>query len=181
MTSTVRLATAGDAEGIAALHIASWRAVYRQELPAAFLGGLDSAARTTEWRRRLVDPALTVLVDTAEGSIRGFCAVGPAADPSEAVAGAWQIHQLHIAPDLRGGGIGSRLFDAALDLARAAGAPLVTLWVVDTNAQARRFYERRGMRADGARQRRDLAPGAVLHEVRYRLPLPRVRPSRALP
>jgi len=47
----------------------------------------------------------------------------------------------------------------------------LSLWVVETNVRARRFYEAQGMRADGGAQRHVLAPGVSLAEVRYRLEL----------
>lgn len=78
---------------------------------------------------------------------------------------------MHVAPDLRGTGIGSKLFGAARDRGREKGAAWLALWVLATNAPARRFYEAKGMLADGAEKQRELAPGVVLHEVRYKVPL----------
>lgn len=67
--------------------------------------------------------------------------------------------------------LGGRLFTATLDLARRSGRATLSLWVVASNTPARRFYERYGMRPDGATQVHVLGPGAELHEDRYRLPL----------
>lgn len=53
-------------------------------------------------------------------------------------------------------------------MARSAGAAELTLWVVEANANARRFYEGQGMQPDGARQEHSIGPGAELQEVRYR-------------
>jgi hypothetical protein len=43
----------------------------------------------------------------------------------------------------------------------------VTLWVLDTNERARRFYEARGWRADGT-SKSDASRGSPVVEVRYR-------------
>lgn len=51
----IRDATLDDAPAVAALHIASWRAAYRAELPAAFLATQDLAERTAVWRERLAN------------------------------------------------------------------------------------------------------------------------------
>lgn len=168
-----RRATPADAGAIAAVHTAGWRSVYRGLLPDGFLDGLDLAAHTAHWRTRLTDPRLPVLVaEGDDGPLDAFCALGPTTDPDHAGAeGVWQIHQLYVSPARRGGGIGGRLFDAALDVARAEGARVLSLWVVEQNAAARRFYERHGMQPDGGRRRNTLAPGAVLEELRYVLPL----------
>ena len=48
-----------------------------------------------------------------------------------------------------------------------AGQPDVTLWVLEANEQARRFYVAAGFRPDGARQLLDL--GGPVTEVRYQL------------
>jgi ribosomal protein S18 acetylase RimI-like enzyme len=83
-------------------------------------------------------------------------------------AETFEIYNLHVAPERHGQGVGRALFAEALELARGAGARTLSLWVVESNANARRFYERQGMRADGARQVHPLGPGAELREMRYR-------------
>jgi hypothetical protein len=55
-----------------------------------------------------------------------------------------------------------------------AAYKLVTLWVLDTNTRARRFYEIAGFRSDGA-VKVDDRDGFRLREVRYRLPLAMTR------
>jgi ribosomal protein S18 acetylase RimI-like enzyme len=161
-------ANAGDAPAIAALHIASWRDAYRAELPADYLAALDGVERTESWRKRITAGTI-VLLEKNGDSLAGFCACGPSRDDDADPSYIWEIENLHVAPTLRGGGIGRRLFDQASLLARDRGARELSLWVVETNVRARRFYEARGMHADGATQRHTLAPGVSLAEVRYRL------------
>ena len=50
----------------------------------------------------------------------------------------------------RAGGRTDILHTEALDVARASGAAVATLWVLTTNQRARHFYERHGWVADGA-------------------------------
>lgn len=54
-----------------------------------------------------------------------------------------------VAPQSRGLGVGSRLLDAIVDQARAAGLHKVRLDVIDTNPRARALYERHGFVATG--------------------------------
>jgi len=66
---------------------------------------------------------------------------------------------------------GRELMTATLDFLANLGYTQVTLWVLDTNARARRFYEAAGFRADGALKVDD-GRGFPLSEVRYRRSLP---------
>jgi ribosomal protein S18 acetylase RimI-like enzyme len=161
-------ANADDAPAIAALHIASWRDAYRAELPADYLAAIDLDERVESWRKRVAAGTI-VLLEKNGDSLAGFCACGPSRDDDADPSHTWEIENLHVAPTLRGGGIGSRLFDQASLLARDHGADELSLWVVETNSRARRFYEAHGMHADGATQRHVLAPGVSIAEVRYRL------------
>ena len=57
--------------------------------------------------------------------------------------------------------------DAALNGLRQAGDTQATLWVLDTNARARQFYEAGGWAPDGETKQDD-ARGFSITEVRYR-------------
>ena len=57
--------------------------------------------------------------------------------------------------------------DAALGRLAEAGFHQATLWVLDTNVRARRFYEAAGWSADGT-VKRDERLGFPIREVRYR-------------
>ena len=56
------------------------------------------------------------------------------------------IHDLAVLPDCRGQGIGSALLQAVAQRARNLGCCKVTLEVIESNAGARRLYERQGFR-----------------------------------
>jgi ribosomal protein S18 acetylase RimI-like enzyme len=56
------------------------------------------------------------------------------------------IHDLLVDERDRGGGIGTRLLDAALEWLRERGLPQVVLWSAAQNAAAQRLFERRGFR-----------------------------------
>jgi len=66
--------------------------------------------------------------------------------------GTWYVHALAAYPEHRGRGIGSALLAEAEKLAASAGVPGLSLIVTDTNAGARRLYERSGFR-EAARRR----------------------------
>jgi GNAT superfamily N-acetyltransferase len=162
----LRPATPADAERIAALHLASWRVAYRRLLPDEYLDSITLDEHTTGWRIKLDTPETTVLLAEEDGALAGFCAVGPSTD-DDLDRSAWLIANLHVAPERRGQGIGGPLFDAAVDVARRAGAATMTLWVIDGNWPARRFYEKKGMTPDGARRVHTHPPGVDVTLLRY--------------
>jgi ribosomal protein S18 acetylase RimI-like enzyme len=56
------------------------------------------------------------------------------------------VHDVVVAPDARGGGIGSTLLDAAEAQLAQHGVCAYRMHVIEANADALRLYERRGMR-----------------------------------
>jgi GNAT superfamily N-acetyltransferase len=65
-----------------------------------------------------------------------------------AVRRGW-LDGLYVVPELWGTRVASELHDAGLDHLRSLGERGCRLWVLEENARARRFYERRGWELDG--------------------------------
>jgi GNAT superfamily N-acetyltransferase len=65
-----------------------------------------------------------------------------------AIEGDW-LNGFYVLPERWGGDVASALHEAVLDAIRATGAASAHLWVLEANARARRFYERRGWRENG--------------------------------
>ncbi|HTJ22252.1 MAG TPA: GNAT family N-acetyltransferase [Gemmatimonadaceae bacterium] len=164
--SFVRAARRADIEEIARLHITSWRASYRSFVPGDLLDAQDLDERRELFTRRF-DDGMRFFVDDCAGALRGFVSLGPALDDDLDPRRVWTVHNLHISPELRGRALGASLLDAATNAAAEAGAETITLWVIEGNDGARRFYERHGMRCDG-RVKIDRLLGVVdVTEVRY--------------
>ena len=142
----IRPATPADADRVAALHAASWRAAYRGILAAAFLDGPVEADRRSLWRERLADAAadqILLVAETDGGALAGFVCCLTDRDPR------WgsSIHNLHADPAGRGRGTGRRLMRALSDeLGRPAPTRPVHLFCLAANRPAQRFYERIGGR-----------------------------------
>ena len=58
-----------------------------------------------------------------------------------------QIEGVRVASDLRGAGLGQRLFEHAIELARTEGCGLLQLTADASRADAQRFYESLGFKA----------------------------------
>lgn len=144
-----RLATSSDAPAVAALHATSWRDAYASILDPNFLAGPIEADRLELWNTRLLDAGQEQIVYVAEDDDRevlGFICAFRNADPT------WGslVDNLHVAPRMRGRGIGEKLIRlAAMRLANDGAQAGLHLWVFDTNLAGLRFYERLGGRVVG--------------------------------
>jgi len=166
----IRSARPGDEPGIARVHVASWQDAYRGHMPAGFLAGLDVAQRAEAWRQRL--PAARqargdVLVAVTGVDIAGFVHYGPSRDEDADPGRTGEIGAIYLRPESIGHGVGRLLMEAAVAGMAELGYADATLWVLDANARARRFYERAGWATDGAVLTDD-SRGFTIHEVRYR-------------
>ena len=95
-----------------------------------------------------------------------FCQMIPSPDSGDDPKTVGHIPSIHVLPHLRGRGFGRALLDHAFAEFRRRGFGEVTLWVLEGNASARRFYEGLGFKQDGGRQ---TYPGTEVPEVRYRI------------
>jgi len=165
----IRPAVPGDAAAVAAVHVASWQGAYRGVFPDDVLDGPELAVnRLRGWERLLGEPgprAVDLVAEDDGGQIVGLLHAGPTRDDDG--PGTAEVVAIYTSPDAWGTGAGRELMTAALDLLGRAGYADVTLWVLDSNDRARRFYERAGFAADGGSKEEALR-GTPVREVRYR-------------
>jgi ribosomal protein S18 acetylase RimI-like enzyme len=150
----IRSATTDDARRIAEVHVGSWRHAYRGMLPDAFLERRSADDREETWRGELADEATDALVAEDEGRIVGFTSFGKSrdGDASERTA---EVLTIYVEPSTMGRGVGRELLAATTASLRDRGFERATLWVLEANERARRFYERAGWRWDGSVDRHD--------------------------
>ncbi|MGW2013440.1 N-acetyltransferase family protein [Streptomyces sp. NPDC001927] len=191
----IRSALPEDAAAIAAVHVRSWQAAYRDLLPRPYLDGLDIDARAAVWAARLAEPqapgVLVATEDGAAGQVVGFCCfrAWPGEEPDAGVgegtaegpdagtdsgrddrldpATTGEIAALYVVPEAWGSGVGRGLLAASEEALVADGFRDAALWVLADNARGRRFYEAAGWRPDGTVVR-DTTAGRALDELRYR-------------
>jgi GNAT superfamily N-acetyltransferase len=174
---SVRPAEPEHAEVIAAIHVRSWRATYAETVSTAALEQLDVRQRQSLWRQRLTNPPTghLTLVGEGGGRVVGFLLLGPTPDADHDPATTGQVLAVHVDPEVTGGGIGAALMKRAVEILAGSGYLLATLWVVDQNLRARRFYERLGWVHDGTSRIESLAveqeSGDDVRVVRYQLQL----------
>ena len=168
--SRVRIGDVADAAAIAAVHVRSWRAVYRGIMPDEILDRLDVGERTAMWSRILSSPEADVIVveDERQG-IAGFCALIRARD-ADLDGSTGEVAAIYVDPERWRSGRGAALITEAHARAKRRGFVVLTLWVLEENQRARRFYEAVGFRPDGAERVED-EDGFAACEIRYRAEL----------
>ena len=170
--ASVRRARPTDAPAVGIVQLQAMRTDYAPVLPPAAmaaLGSLDEADLARMWRDSLQappSPRHRLLVACAGDQVVGLAAFGPSddrdADPETA-----DLETLAVHPRARGQGHGSRLLNAAVDEARAAGFTWLTTWVPLDLPQMRAFVQAAGFGPDRARRQRAVDPdGNTLMEVR---------------
>lgn len=141
---TIRRARVADSDRVADVWLRSRKASTPAIPPA-----IHNDTEVREWFRRVVLPTREVWVACSGREIVAVLVLD----------GDW-VDQLYVAPEFTGQGIGSQLVETA-KAARPAG---LQLWTFQSNAGARRFYERHGFTARDETSR-DNEEGAP--DVRY--------------
>ena len=156
----VREVTLDDWEILRDVRLAALR-----EAPSAFGSTYAREAAFTEqqWRGRISDRSVTYfayLPDNPEPA--GLAGVYVQDDVADVVS-------MWVRPSARGRGAGEALIEATADWAKARDHACLLLWVTESNAPARKLYDRCGFAPTGERQ--PLPSDPTLPEVRMRRPL----------
>jgi len=125
-------------------------ACFEEDGPLAGRCGRVVAAGAYSAPREWLTPELGAgtLVALEGGVIVGFCSFGPSRD-DDADERTAEVRTIYLREEVAGRGIGRDLFASANDRLHDLGYRRATLWVMASNEQSRRFYERSGWSWDG--------------------------------
>jgi GNAT superfamily N-acetyltransferase len=153
---TVRPAGVEDAESFVRAYEESWDAALAGLAGRALRELSPYEERLEAFRKTFgagLPPGAGAWVADADGEIVGVAVrTGP------------ELRSLYVVPGAWGTGAAQVLIAAAVAAIRADGHDEATLWVVDENPRARRFYEREGWEPTGETRASELGPA----ELRYR-------------
>jgi ribosomal protein S18 acetylase RimI-like enzyme len=160
----VRIANALDPLAINAVRTRSWKAAYREILPATYLAQLGSL--------HVFGPATWVIED--RGEMAGYLATDDVHPESRGASkSVVEIVELYLDPAHWRRGLGTALLSAVTARLGARGVGELFLWVLEANAPARAFYEARGFTAGGERKQVRAGGGAMRAAICYRRSLVR--------
>jgi len=140
----LRRATPQDAGTVAALGAATFVETFGHLYPpadlAAFLAQAHGSART---EADLADPAKAIWLAEMAGEAIGYALVGPCDLPHSEVAPCdGELKRLYLLQRAQNGGVGRRLFEAAIAWLQKEGPRTVWIGVWSENHGAQRFYQR---------------------------------------
>ncbi|MET9391047.1 GNAT family N-acetyltransferase [Streptomyces sp. NPDC006624] len=168
----IREMTPADCDRVAEIRVRGWQHAYRGLIPQSYLDGLSVAADAERRRASLTRAdggVVNLVAEDAGGEVVGWACHGPYRD-GEVLSADGELYALYVHPDHVGRGAGRALLAESATRCAAAGHGRLLLWVLKENVRARRFYERAGLRPDGAQEPFEVE-GVAVPEVRYARPL----------
>ena len=162
----LRLATPPDAPALAEIHVSAWHEAYRGIVPEPTLEQFTVEGRTRRFREFLADPSAETYVAEHDSRIVGFLTLGGCRDADLQRGSTGEIWGIYILPEYWRRGIGRFLCEQGQSMLASRDFAIATLWVLEANLPARRFYEAMGFKSDGATK--ELTLGIPLTAIRYR-------------
>ena len=141
MAIRIRTANTNDAQGIAKVHIDTWRTTYDGILPDEFLSSLSYNRSQRKWETTHLNQNSQDTVSVAEdesGNIVGFAIYGPHRDNDPIYKG--ELYGIYVLQKIQRRSIGRQLMRAAVQDLKSRGFSSMLVWVLADNP-SRRFYE----------------------------------------
>jgi ribosomal protein S18 acetylase RimI-like enzyme len=166
MGTIFRRARRADAPELARIHVAAWQEAYRGIVPEATLEQFTVEGRTERFDRFLAEDTSETYLAEHDSRVVGFLTLGACRDPDVEGSSTGEIWGIYILPEYWRRGFGKYLCKQGQNLLASQGFVAATLWVLEANNRARRFYEVMGFKTDGSKK--ELTPGIPLNAIRYR-------------
>lgn len=167
---SIRPATTLDAAKIASINVSAWHDTYVGLIPSKLLSSVTVKARTERWQNILgsftQSNGHAAFLAEVNGTPQGYVSVGRQRDNAMDNLGyTAEVISLNVIKQAWRLGVGRALMHRAAVHSAAFRHTAISLWVLDTNARARKFYQALG--GCLVSEREDVHPDATLREVAY--------------
>ncbi|MCA1057178.1 GNAT family N-acetyltransferase [Rossellomorea aquimaris] len=132
----IRKAVPDDAEGIANVHIGSWKTTYKNIVSDEYLDSLNVGDRKVRWDGILSGPHETYVCEMNNGEISGFVSIGRERDEHQ----DGELYAIYLLKDYQRKGLGSSLFTFAMDTLKSQGYSNMLVWVLRDNPSKHFYY-----------------------------------------
>ena len=162
MKFDIRLATLDDAKYCANIHSESWNFAYSDIVSKEIIDKYNLRWPMI-WNKMLSNNINSHYVITLDDVIIGFLTISVARD-NDLKESFYELVGLYLNPEYVAKGYGKQAMDWIKKEIKSRGHDKISLWVLEENNRARRFYEKAGFVSDGEAKPSGLAD---TQEVRY--------------
>lgn len=140
----IRLASVHDIEGIAQVHLESWKSTYKGIISKSFLSNLAIERRIESWKwtfENLNEDEVIYILEDDFGNIVGFVNGGKS---TEAELGFnAELYAIYLLEEVQGNGYGKLLFNRLIETLKQRNYQSLMLWVLKDNPSIN-FYKKLG-------------------------------------
>lgn len=165
MDLEIRNAKMEDCRDLGYVHVESWKIAYKGIVPDAFLERMTIENSEKRFINAISQGLERNIVAVKENQIVGFTCIGKCRD-SDVDHTCGEIWGIYLLPSCWRQSIGTKLLLNDLSILKNEGFDKVSLWVLEGNINARKFYEKFGFKYDGTKK--ELNFGNMINEIRYK-------------
>lgn len=160
----IRYADIDDAKILGEIHSQSWKVAYKGIVPDEILNNITIKKRQKYFEKALTEGWEEDAIIFNDNKAVGLICIGKCRDiDKEGSCG--EIWGIYLLPEYWNMGIGSELINWGVSELKKRNYDKVTLWVLEDNLNARKFYEKIGFEHDGTIK--EITIGKTLNEYRY--------------
>lgn len=138
----IRNATKEDISKIVDIKVSGWKNAYTGIISEDILNNMSVEKETFSYTNKY--SLNDVFVAVLNNEIVGFCRVYDYDTPQYDSDIDCEVREIYIRPDIKGKGIGSKLFKYVLDYFKSKNKYKLYLGVFEDNYKSRKFYEKMG-------------------------------------
>ncbi|MGG0792214.1 MULTISPECIES: GNAT family N-acetyltransferase [Bacillaceae] len=128
----IRKAIEEDVNGIANVHINSWKTTYKGILPEQYLSSMNLEAKKKNWLRNLkMLHNATFVAESANGEIIGFAAGGPEQTNDPRIQG--EVYAIYFLKEYQRQGLGRKMIKAVIHELIEMGHKNLIIWALKDN------------------------------------------------
>jgi len=146
------------------VHAQSWQRAYRGIFADDVIDAFTPEKRAEVFAEAMSTRPEEYYLFKADGRPAGIALLHKSHEENAADTDG-EIYAIYFHPDFWGAEITHEAFKFCVERLRERGFEKITIWVVEKNIRARKFYEKHGFVFDGAKQQ--IGPDSPLMQVRY--------------
>jgi len=160
----IRYANIDDAEILGIIHSKSWREAYKNIVPDEILDRINPERRTEYFQKALKEGWEEDAIIFKDNKAIGLICIGKCRDKDKDDMFG-EIWGMYLLPEHWNMGIGTQLITWGINELKKRNYEKVSLWVLEDNMNARKFYEKMEFKHDGTVK--EIVLGKKLKEYRY--------------